>query len=435
MLEDVKNYFANFDGTTNICRTIALWVTIALVIAFVATKVYVAVLGKKSKKYGKDDIARANGLINGAWIIVALIVAVAFIVAFSTCYFVDVAHGEDVLVPILFYPLLVLVVLVVASAIAIFVKPHILVKIVCAAVCGAALIAMIVCMIVYHASGAAAENNYGSDVLSNLGLYLSAAIITIGVIVFAFLADRNYKPFDTRAIAFASVCVALSFALSYVRIFKMPMGGSITFASMLPLMLFAFMFGSRKGILVGAVYGVLQAVQDPWIIHPAQFALDYLVAFASIGLTGCIRGLGLLKGKMRAQFALGACIACAFRFINHYFAGVFAFGEYGKGFATDYSMPLLANEYFYSFVYQCMYIIPELAIVIVVSMLVFASSTMRRQIDRYSEKNSAQKSVETGEQTDNMKIPADENFAPQDRSEPVTDDVTDDKTTIADVNS
>ena len=425
MLEDVKNYFANFDGTTNICRTVALWVTIALVIAFITTKVYAAVLERKSKKYSVDDIARTNGIINGAWITVALIVAVAFIVTFSACYFVDVARGEDVLVLILFYPLSVLIVAVVASAITIFVKPIKLVKIICAAVCGAALIAVLVCMIVYYVFGDAGK------ALSNIGLYISAVIIAAGVAVFAIFADKNYKPFDTRAIAFAAVCVAMSFALSYVRIFKMPMGGSITFASMLPLMLFAFMFGTRKGVLVGAVYGVLQAVQDPWIIHPAQFALDYLVAFASIGLTGCIRGLGLFNGKMRTQFALGAVIACAFRFINHYFAGVFAFGEYGKGFASEYAMPLLANEYFYSFVYQCLYIIPELAIVIAVSMLVFASTTMRRQIDRYSEQNSARKPAETGGTTDNVKLPDDDAFAPQNQKEPVTDDVSETKSDVA----
>ena len=66
----------------------------------------------------------------------------------------------------------------------------------------------------------------------------------------------------------------MSFALSYVRIFRLPMGGSITFASMLPFMLYSYMYGTKKGVLAGLVYGVLQAVQDPWIIHPAQFALD-----------------------------------------------------------------------------------------------------------------------------------------------------------------
>lgn len=383
MLEDVKNYFANFDGTTNTCRTVALWVTIALVLAFVATKVYVAVTVKRR---GNDPAleAAATKLLNGGWIVAAIVAAAAFIVMFAACYFVEVKNGDESLVPILFYPMLVFLIVAVASAATLFFKPTLIAKIVCAALCGAAFVAVIVCMIVYYASGEA------GSALSNIGLYLSAVILAASIVVAAFLIDKNSKPFDTRAITFAAVCIALSFALSYVRLFKMPMGGSITFASMLPLMLFAFMFGSRKGIAAGLVYGVLQAIQDPWIIHPAQFALDYAVAFSAIGLTGCIRELGAFKNNMRAQFAVGAIVACLFRFISHYFAGVFAFGMYGAGFAEEYGLPLLANEYFYSFVYQCMYLIPELAIVIAAGMLVFASKNFRKQISLYIDRNTVE---------------------------------------------
>ena len=382
MLEDIKTYFANFDGATNTCRTIALWITIALVVAFVATKLYVVIYAKVTGKYEKPELEKFAKLFNGAWITVALVTAVAFIVTFAACYFVDVANGDDSLVPILFYPLLAFSIAVVGSAIAIFVKPEKIVKIVCAAVISAAFIAALVCLIVYYSGGEAADNN-GGDVLSSLGLYLSAAFVTIAVVALAFIADRSKTSFDTRTIAFAAICVALAFALSYVRIFKMPMGGSITFASMLPLMLFAFMFGSRKGILVGLIYGILQAIQDPWLIHPAQFLLDYAVAFAAIGLTGCIRDFGAVK-NMRGQFVLGAVIACALRFLSHYFAGVFAFGMYGEWYAEVYAAPALANEYFYSFVYQSLYIIPELAIVLAVSMILMSSKTFRRQIEIYS---------------------------------------------------
>ncbi|MDE7406646.1 MAG: energy-coupled thiamine transporter ThiT [Clostridiales bacterium] len=379
MLNDIKTYFANFTDATNTCRTIALWVTIALLVAFVISRLCV-VVARKKQAYSEEALTAASKMINGGWIVIALTAAVCFIVTFTSCYFVDVAHGEDYLFPILFYPLLVFVLTVIACAITLFVKPTKVAKIVCAAVVGSALIAVIVCMIVYYTSGQAEENNY-TDVLSNIGLYLSAVILAAGIIVAAVFLDRKSKPMDTRTITYAAVCVALSFALSYVRLFKMPMGGSITFASMLPLMLFAFMFGSRKGVVVGVIYGLLQAIQDPWIIHPAQFVLDYLVAFGAIGLTGCMREVGAFKGNMRAQFAVGAIIACALRFIAHYFAGVFAFGVYAAGYADAYGISALANEYFYSFVYQCLYLIPELAIVIVAAMLVLTSTSFRKQIE------------------------------------------------------
>lgn len=416
MLNDIKKYFANFDGTTNICRTIALWITIALVVAFAVTKIYLIVLGKVSKTHSAESIANANKLVNGAWVAISLIFAAAYIIAFATCYFVDVSKGEDTLLPIVFYPLLVFVVAVVASAAAIAIKPLKLTKIIGGSVCGAALIAAMVCMIVYYASGEAGE------ALSNVGLYISAVALIAAIIVLAFLSDRNYKPFDARSLSFAAVCVALSFALSYVRFFKMPMGGSITFASMLPIMLFSFMFGSRKGTLAGLVYGVLQAVQDPWIIHPAQFALDYAVAFAAVGLAGCIRGFNLFSGKMRAQFALGAVIAGVLRFVSHYFSGVFAFGAYGAGYAEEYGIPLLANEYFYSFVYQCMYVIPEFIIVTVVGVLLLSSGNFRKQVERYSDVKAASKPLTESESKQSVpETHEEENVTPAAENENVAD--------------
>lgn len=383
MLEDTRRYFANFDGATNSCRTVALWITIALVLAFAVTKIYTFVIARK--KYGAESLEKTNSVINGIWIAIAIVFASLFIITFATCYFVEVAKGEEYLFPILFCPLLVLAIAVVASATAIAIKPVKLTKIITSSVCGAALIAVIVCMIVYYASGDAGE------ALSSLGLYLSAGVLIAGTIALAFFSDRNSKPFNARSIAFAAVSVALSFALSYVRLFRMPMGGSITFASMLPLMLYSFMFGSRKGVIAGLVLGLLQAIQDPWIIHPAQFALDYAIAFAAIGLTGCIRGFNLFKGKIRSQFTLGAVIAGVLRFISHYFSGVFAFGAYGAGYAEDYGISLLANEYFYSLVYQSLYVIPEVIIVTVVGVLLLTSGNFRKQVEKYSDFKTEQK--------------------------------------------
>ena len=377
MLNDIKNYFANFNGTTNTCRTVFLWIAVALVIAFIAMKCGL-MLKKKYANYSEEQYLVANRGINKTILAITLVFATAVIITFAACYFSEVAKGDETLMPILFYPLLVLAILAVVSAITLAIKPIKQVKIISAVVCGAAFIAVLVCMIVYYASGDAGE------AFSNAGLYVSAIFVAAIIITLAFITDKRKNSFDTRAIAFAAVCVALSFALSYIRVFKMPMGGSITFASMLPLMLFAFMFGSKKGLLVGMIYGILQAIQDPWIIHPAQFALDYLVAFGAIGLTGIIKDFGAFKNNMSVQFLLGALVAGFLRFLSHYFSGVFAFGAYGAGYAEDYNMPALANPYFYSFVYQCLYIIPELIIVIIVGLLAFTSKNFRRQVETYS---------------------------------------------------
>lgn len=378
MWDEFKTYFADFDGTTSACRTIVLWITLCVIVLYCSMRLYLCIAGQKN---GVDGNSRAMAIkmFNGGWIVGGIVLAVCFITTFFACYLADVANDRNALVPILFYPLLTLCAAIVSSAATVFFKPDKAVKRVCAAVCACTLIAAIVCMCIYYADS-------GDDSVHNIGLYISAVIMVVATIGAAVFADKKSRPFDTRALSFAAVCIALSFALSYVRIFKMPMGGSITLASMLPLMLFAFMFGCRRGVIAGAVYGILQAVQDPWIIHPAQFALDYLAAFAAIGLAGCVRDLGLFKGKIRAQFALGAAIACIVRFVCHYFAGVFAFGVYAEGFAVEYGMPTLANEYFYSFVYQCLYLVPELVIVMAGAMLVLSSKAFVAQIELYAAK-------------------------------------------------
>lgn len=69
--------------------------------------------------------------------------------------------------------------------------------------------------------------------------------------------------------------------LSCIRVFRMPNGGAVTPASMLPIMMFAAVYGVGPGMLTGMVYGILQCLQGGGIMAAggfAQFALDYLPA-------------------------------------------------------------------------------------------------------------------------------------------------------------
>ncbi len=379
--EQVVNYFANFDGTTNTCRTVFLWLAIALAIAFTVCKFAI----KKDKQ----------PLVNKVSLIVASVFALASIITFTVCNFVD-----DKMVAITFYPLLVFAICCIVGGLLVAVYPLKAVKITVASLIGASLLAAFICMIVYYANGNAADiNGVSKEDVSDLGLYLSAAILTVGIVLLAFFADRTRRPFDSRVIAFAAICIALSFALSYIRIFKMPMGGSITFASTLPIMLFSYMYGSRKGILAGLIYGALQAVQDPWILHPAQFLLDYGVAFAGIGVAGCIKDFGLFKNNVRAQFSVGAVIAGMLRFVSHFFSGVFAFGSFGAWYAEDFGIAALNSPYVYSLLYQTMYVIPDLLIVIIVGLILFSSRSFVKQLERYTSVKQKSASTEEPAQT------------------------------------
>ena len=158
----------------------------------------------------------------------------------------------------------------------------------------------------------------------------------------------------------------------------MPQGGSVTLASLLPLMIFSYMFGVKKGVFAGMIYGILQAIQDPWLLHPAQFLLDYPVAFAAIGLAGMFRGVTALENKPQLAFALGGVVASVLRFLCHILSGVFAFSEY----AGD------QNPWIYSMAYNS-FVFIDIAIVLVVGVIVFSSKSFMTFVNKYNGKKDA----------------------------------------------
>ena len=114
-------------------------------------------------------------------------------------------------------------------------------------------------------------------------------LAALGVILLA--VAKTSKKWTAKTIAFGALSIALSFVLSCFRLYRMPQGGSVTPGSMLPLMLFSAAFGMGPGLLAGLAYGVLQYLQGGWFANVWQFALDYLLAFAALGLTGLARHL------------------------------------------------------------------------------------------------------------------------------------------------
>ena len=189
------------------------------------------------------------------------------------------------------------------------------------------VVATLVTIAVYYTENIDGDGYYTAQgsMFSGISLYLGAIIIVAAVVVAAFITDDKKLAFNAKMIARAGVCVALSFALSYVKIFALPQGGSVTLASALPIMIFAFVYGPKAGLIIGFIYGLLQAVQDPFIIHPAQFLLDYPVAFSMLGMAGV---LSKTKLPTAVKFSLGAVISAVLRYSSHVVSGIFAFGAY-----------------------------------------------------------------------------------------------------------
>lgn len=142
----------------------------------------------------------------------------------------------------------------------------------------------------------------------------------------------------------SAVMIGAAVALSFVKVWEMPQGGSITLGSMVPIILIALRYGAGWGVTAGAVAGILQFIIKPEFYHPVQVLLDYPVAFGALGLAGLARGSGVL-----AQAWLGA-LAIAGRFVAHLVSGVVFFGEYA---------PAGQSPWIYSAIYNGTYLLPE----------------------------------------------------------------------------
>lgn len=180
---------------------------------------------------------------------------------------------------------------------------------------------------------------------------VAAVIVLLGVIAAISLARKNRR--DTKRIAFAGVCVAMSFTLAVIKFSPIQYGGSITLASFVPIMLYAYVYGVADGLIVGLVHGLLNFIEDPYILTPATFLLDYLLAFASVGVMGFF-------GKMRREekgvlpLVLGSISVFSLRFISHLCSGAIFFLQ--GAVWVDFPAWATANAFIYSFIYQCVYI-------------------------------------------------------------------------------
>ena len=140
-----------------------------------------------------------------------------------------------------------------------------------------------------------------------------AVTVVAGIVLFLaawYLAGRRSaeKKMSAKQLVFCGVAIALAYITSYIKIFNMPWGGSITLCSMLFIVLVANWYGVGTGLFVGLAYGILQFIQEPYVLSFFQVCCDYILAFAALGLAGVFAKSkhGLLKGYILAVVARGA---------------------------------------------------------------------------------------------------------------------------------
>ena len=165
-----------------------------------------------------------------------------------------------------------------------------------------------------------------------------------------------------RALTEGAVFVALAFVLSFVKLYSLPNGGSLT-PAMFPILLYALRFGVGRGLTAGFVFGFLQLIFDGAYAWGWQsMVLDYLLAFAPLGLAG------LFRGKAWGIFP-GTLIGCMGRFAVHYLSGITIYRIIEPtsvpGFGT------YDNPHLYSLVYNGSYMIPNMLLALLLAGLLY----------------------------------------------------------------
>jgi len=155
--------------------------------------------------------------------------------------------------------------------------------------------------------------------------------------------NKSKIRFSTKIIAEIAVFVALSAALSYIKLFSLPQGGSVTAGSMVPILWLALRRGAKIGLFAAAVCGCVQLVVEPFIFHPAQVLLDYPLAFGMLGLAGFFQNHPFV----------GVNLGIVGRFLAHFISGIVFFAAYA---------PEGMHPWVYSAIYNGSYLLPELVI-------------------------------------------------------------------------
>ena len=197
--------------------------------------------------------------------------------------------------------------------------------------------------------------------------------ITLSAIMIAF------------AISISAICAVLPFL-------NLPFGGGFTIASMLPIILIAYMYGTKWGILTAFVYSMLQMLlgfntvsafflpgdsQMMWWKAVLVLLIDYVIAYTVLGLGGVFRK----KFSIRKALVLGTILAITLRYIAHIISGAIFFGAWAEWFFTQegfYSWGVKILDVFsgntlalvYSIIYNGTYMIPEIIITTIAAALI-----------------------------------------------------------------
>lgn len=189
-----------------------------------------------------------------------------------------------------------------------------------------------------------------------------------------------------------ALALAVSFVCGLIPFLNLPFGGGFTIASMLPVIIIAYMYGTKWGLLTSFTYSVLQmlisfrTVSAFFMPNDDNYAgsvikalliclLDYVIAYTVLGLGGIFRNK--IKNKTVA-IVLGCVVAISLRYLVHVISGYIFFGAWAEWFFSQDGFYAIGSKILatfsgnglsliYSFFYNGLYMIPEIIITAIVA--------------------------------------------------------------------
>lgn len=221
-------------------------------------------------------------------------------------------------------------------------------------------------------------NKANDDSSGQLWITIGMIAVIVGFIITIFSLISMYRKkkgtaesavkrnVNIKRLTLTAILLALGSALSLVKIWQMPLGGSITLLSMLPIALISIEYGIGWGLTSAFAYSLIQMALDlpavlSWGLSPTAIvgtiALDYILAFSAIGLSG------IFRKKKVIGICAGVFIALCLRFICHVISGTIIF---------DIWMPEgWSNPFWYSICYNGAFMLPEVIMTIVGTVVLF----------------------------------------------------------------
>ena len=209
----------------------------------------------------------------------------------------------------------------------------------------------------------------GSYVLEKGGYVVFGIAIFLLICIAAAIMSSKDKGDSRRAVRLtvSAISIALAFITSYIQLFKLPWGGSVTLFSMFFVCFVGYLYGPSTGITAAFAFGILQFLQSggSYILSIPQVLFDYILAFAALGIAGFFY-------KAKNGLIIGYIAGCIGR-------GVFA-SIAGYLYWMDYMPESFPKKlaFLYPIAYNYSYILIEMALTLVLLAIPSVQKAIKR---------------------------------------------------------